>query len=623
MPQDPDAGHSEHGRPGELVFGTTWTVFGPCRREAPAPAAQTTIPSVLMVEGATLDAREFAVDDGRLDLGPVFGVEPGRSAFVCIPFTATRDDSFTFGLGADWWIEAWIDGRPLGSTMKSGNNGRPPSREDQHWQAACSAGEHLLMVRVVSGSDGFLLDVGNPRLDAASHREHLRRLHLGMSDAVLRPLKVVFLGAGSSFLQTLAGDLLSIPGADRGELVLVDIDEERLHLAEGLVRMLVGVSGRDWKVTAATDRRKVLAGTDYIISCIEVSGVGCVAHDNDIPAGYGIDQCIGDTTGPGGLFKALRTVPVFLDVLRDIQRLCPGAWVLNYTNPMSILCLAAARAVPGARVVGLCHSVQGASHALASWCGVPYHEMRWNCAGVNHLAWFTELSHNGRDLYPALKEKVRTDPDFAEQDLVRFDLMKHFGYYLTETSGHDSEYLPYYRKNPAVLKRYCRDGYRGGSRYYASNWPQWRVACDNRRRAQIAAEPPARIQRSWEYASFIIQAMETNTPFVIYGNVPNAGLIDNLPQDGVVEVACLVDRRGVQGTHFGRLPAQCAALCDWNMRFFDLAAEACVQRSIPLAAQALMLDPLTAAVSCPADILQMTQELYQAERDYLPGFTTG
>lgn len=453
------------------------------------------------------------------------------------------------------------------------------------------------------------------------HAAHTKKAdNLGITEAVSRPLKVVFMGAGSFFLEHLVKDVMGIPGADTGEFALVDIDAKRLALAKKLVKVIAGKMGKNgWKVTATTDRRPALAGADYIINCIEVSGVGCVRFDNDIPAKYGVDQCIGDTIGPGGLFKALRTVPVFLDVLADVERLCPNTWLLNYTNPMSIMCLAAARASK-AKVVGLCHSVQGASHALAKWAEVPYHEMRWQCAGVNHLAWFSEYSHKGVDLYPRLKAKIAADPKFAESDLVRFDLMEHFGCYCTESTGHDSEYLPYYRKRPDIMKRYCRDGYSGASSFYADNWPAWRVRSDNRRKDILSGKQQPNLERSWEYASFIIEAIETNNPFVIHGNMPNTGLIDNLPADGVVEVACLVNRKGISPTHYGRLPSPCAALCDWDMRMFDLAADACIQKSRKLAAQALMLDPLTAAVSCPADIRKMTEEMFEAEKDFLPGF---
>ncbi len=620
---DTKLGHSTHSQQGHVTFGSTWTVFGPVERKDPlvADADLATTPRVLTVGGRRLRARTVRAVKGVGDLAPLLGgTKEGRTAYVFIPLTAPRAGEFHVGIGADWWFQAWVDGKPIGDTLRDGNRYHPISADDKSLTVPLAAGAHTLAIRFISGSGSSRLAVGVPTLTGAERDAAYARRQSGIADRVSRPLKVVFLGAGSGFLQGLFTDLLNLPGADEGELALVDIDPARLALAKQLCDKIVAAMGRHWTITATTDRRTVLPGANYIINCIEVSGVQCVAHDNDIPLKYGIDQCIGDTTGPGGLFKALRTVPVFLDALRDVARYCPAAWVLNYTNPMSILCLAAARAVPQVQVVGLCHSVQGASHALAGWTGVPYCDLKWTCAGVNHLAWFTELSHQGRDLYPALKARVARDPKFAEGDLVRFDLMNHFGYYCTESSGHDSEYLPYYRKNRAVRKLYCRAGYRGGSRFYASNWPAWRQACDQRRRDQISGAAPIPTARGWEYASYIIQAGETNTPVVIYGNVPNRGLISNLPQDGVVEVACLVDRYGIRPTHYGALPAQCAALCDWNMRFFDLAATACIEKSKAAAAHALMLDPLTAAVSYPAAIKQMTEELFAAEKDFLPGY---
>lgn len=293
------------------------------------------------------------------------------------------------------------------------------------------------------------------------------------------------LGAGSAFTPRLMNDVLRIPGAERGEIALVDIDKSRLKTMHQLILKLIGKLGRGdgWKVTASTRRREVMAGSHYLVNCIEVSGVDCVRIDNDVPLKYGIDQCIGDTIGPGGLFKALQTVPVWLEVLRDAEELCPDALVLNYTNPMNILCLAAGR-TSRMRVVGLCHSVQGTSHLLARCAGVPYEEMDWECAGINHLAWFTKLEHKGRDLYPLLKKKAAQDiagnpsnPDDAE-DLVRKDMMLQFGAFITESSGHLSEYVPYYRKRKDVLKKYCRRRYEGGSRFYATNWPEWRKRAD-------------------------------------------------------------------------------------------------------------------------------------------------
>jgi len=452
------------------------------------------------------------------------------------------------------------------------------------------------------------------------HFAHSKRLGtLGMHDSIRRPIKVVFLGAGSGFLEQLFIDILSIPGADCGQIALVDIDAERLDLAEKLCRRIVELKSAGWTVSASTDRRELLGGADYIINCIEVSGVDCVRFDNDIPARYGVDQCIGDTIGPGGLFKALRTVPVFLDVLEDVEAICPEAWVLNYTNPMSIMCLAAAMA-SYANVVGLCHSVQGSSRRLAEYCRVPYDQLKWSCGGINHMAWFTELSHDGRDLYPDLIAKVQADADLWERDPVRFDMMIHFGAFVTESSGHCSEYVPYYRKRPELIEKYCRDEYLGGSGFYADQWPGWRTASDVRRRDILSGSVEIKADRSVEYASRIIEAMETNRPVVIHGSVPNGGLIENLPSDGVVEVACLADRNGITPTSFGLLRPQLAGLCRSNMGMYELAAIACVEKSRAAAEQALMLDPLTAAVCSPAEIRKMTAELFEAQAEFLPGF---
>lgn len=469
----------------------------------------------------------------------------------------------------------------------------------------------------------------------------------GLPGSVQRPLRITMLGAGSGFTPRLVNDVLRIPGNCGGTIALVDIDEERLATMHGLIgKVIETVGAQGWKVVASPDRRKVLKGSDYVVNCIEVSGLACVRHDNDIPAKYGIDQCIGDTIGPGGLFKSLRTIPVFLEVLRDCERLCPDAIVLNYTNPMAMLCLAAGRS-SSMQVVGLCHSVQGTSHLLAQRAEVPYEEMTWECAGINHLAWFTRLEHRGRDLYPLLREKAERDLEQAfregqpkapqrktpwhwdlpehHRDLVRKDMMLHFGAFITESSGHLSEYLPYYRKRKDLLKKYARPGYDGGSSFYADNWPTWRRNADADRLAMLDGTKPITWERSWEYASWIIEAREKDAPFRIHGNVlNNAGgagqLITNLPANGCVEVACMVDRNGVNPTRYGALPAQMAGVCVSNMSMFDLGAQAAIERSIEKAIHALYLDPLTAAVCSPAEIKAMTLELFEAEKDFLPGY---
>jgi alpha-galactosidase len=460
------------------------------------------------------------------------------------------------------------------------------------------------------------------------HTEHTKAAdpQLGLSGKFHRPIKITMLGAGSGFTPRLMNDVLLIPGADRGEIALVDIDKSRLRTMHQLVSRLVAQPGKDgWKVTASPRRREVLRGTDYLVNCIEVSGLECVRHDNDIPAKYGIDQCIGDTIGPGGLFKGLRTIPAWLEILRDAERLCPDALVLNYTNPMNMMCLAAGR-TSSMPIVGLCHSVQGTNHLLADRAGVPYKEMTWECAGINHLAWFTKLEHKGKDLYPILMAKARRDlagkpanPDDAG-DLVRKDMMLHFGAFVTESSGHLSEYLPYYRKRKDLLKRYCRPGYEGGSSFYADNWPKWRKDADAMRYDMVTGKSPVGWPRSWEYASWIIEAREKDSPFHIHGNVMNRGLITNLPADGCVEVACKIDRNGVNPVVYGKLPAPMAAICDSNMRMFDLAATAAIERSKEAAIHALMLDPLTAACCSPAEIKQLTLELFKAEAKFLKGY---
>lgn len=275
------------------------------------------------------------------------------------------------------------------------------------------------------------------------------------------------------------------------------------------------------------------------------------------------------------------------------------------------------------RVIGLCHSVQGTSRMLAKVAGVPYEDVRWKCAGINHLAWFTRFDgRNGESLYPLLFEKARDrQSEFAQAEPVRTDVMLHFGAFVTESSGHLSEYLPYYRKRRDLLERYTDTGYRGEEGFYAANWPRWRSEQDERRRRQIAGEEPIALERSLEYGAWIVEAIEKNVPIVVHGNVPNeGGLIDNLSHDGCVEVACLVDRNGITPTRFGRLPKPMAALCESNMRMFDLAVDACIARSKALAAQALMLDPLTAAVCCPAEIAEITERMFAAQADFLPGY---
>jgi alpha-galactosidase len=435
----------------------------------------------------------------------------------------------------------------------------------------------------------------------------------------VRPIKVAILGAGSTvFARQLTTDLLCTPGLEQGTFALVDIDAERLALAHQIAEKLVAHSGRDWTVEATTDRLETLPGCDYVISTIEVAGLRNVRHDYDIPLKYGVDQCIGDTIGPGGIFKMLRTGPAWLEILRDVERLCPQAVVMNYTNPMSALTLLALRATQ-LQVVGLCHSVQGTSRQLATYLDLPYEELRFRCAGINHLAWFVELTHNGKDLYPRLQKAAR-DPEIYDCDPVRFEMMRHFGAFVTESSGHFSEYVPYFRKRPELLARYTREGYRGESGFYANNWPRWRAEADETVRAQLEGKSELLLKRSSEYASNIVEAIETGAPTVIHGNVLNTGLIGNLLAGGCVEVPVLVDATGLHPIHFGPLPPQLAALNAAHMYVHELLVEAVLARDKGAALHALMLDPLTAAVCSPEEIQQMFEEMWEAERADLAAF---
>jgi alpha-galactosidase len=471
------------------------------------------------------------------------------------------------------------------------------------------------------------------------HAAHVRPAEdqEGLPGAMPRPIVITFLGAGSMFCPELCRDVLQIPGNERGELRLVDVDEIRLGLMHRVIERLVTELGRPgWIVRSTTDRREVLAGTDYAVCSIEVSGVDCVGFDNDIPLEYGVDQCIGDTVGPGGLFKGLRTIPVLLDILRDMAELCPHAVMLNYTNPMAIVCSAAARAVPQVPFVGLCHSVQGSQAMLALRLGVPHTALEWSCAGINHLSWFTTLRLDGVDQYPRLMAQARAElfgdpaesdnawPPDVGKDRVRKDVMLHFGAFVTESSGHLSEYLPHYRTRPEG-RAFLGDGYDGESRFYASNWPRWRDENDRLREQMVAGTADFDLRRSWEYASWIIEAREKGVPFRFHGNVPNSAgeagrLVTNLPGDACVEVACVADGNGITPVRFGALPSHMAHVCASNIAMQDLAATAAVERDREVAVQSLLLDPLTRAVLTPGEIREMTDRLFEAEAAYLPGY---
>ena len=430
---------------------------------------------------------------------------------------------------------------------------------------------------------------------------------------------VTIIGAGSSvFAAELVTDFLLVDAIESGEFRLVDIDADRLALAHEFVEYLVEGSGKAWTVRSSTDRTELIAGSDVIINTIEVAGLANVRHDYEIPLKYGVDQCIGDTIGPGGLFKSLRTIPVWLEILSDIERYAPEALVLNHTNPMSMTVLAASRAsdIP---VYGMCHSVHYTIENISDYLGVDKKRIDFRAAGVNHLAWITELRLDGEDAYPLLHERGAI-PEIWEQDPVRFELMYGLGAFPTESSGHVSEYVPYFRTRAANLERFTRPEYRGESGFYANNWPTWRRENDEMLRKVMAGQEEYEAERSGEYPSHIIEAMITGRPASIYVNIPNEGWIDNFPDGGVIEVEAIVDADGIHPQPFGSLPPQLAALDRRHLEFHDLAVTALLEEDREAAVHALMLDPLTSAVCTPRDIRAMFGEMVEAQRGYLPAF---
>ena len=437
----------------------------------------------------------------------------------------------------------------------------------------------------------------------------------------MKPLVITLVGAGSAeFAAELMTDFMCTPDLGGGTINLVDIDAERLELAHRVGEHLAERVGGNWHITASTDRASVLAGSNFVINTIEVAGLANVRHDYEIPLRYGVDQCIGDTIGPGGLFKSLRTLPVWLDILSDVERLAPDALVLNYTNPMSATVLTGLRA-SALPIIGLCHSVFHTVQQLGSYLAVPPSEIEFRAGGVNHLSWITELRRNGDDLYPALFDAGRRG-EIYDLDPVRFETMFQLGAFVAESSGHNSEYTQWFRKRPDLIKTYARSGYRGESGFYANNWPTWRREADARLRRVLAGEEQLTLTRGDEYASYVIEARRTGRPAHIYTNTLNRGLIDNLPATGVVEVATVIDGDGVHPQPFGALPTHLAAPVLAHMCFHDLVATSVIEQDREAAVHALMIDPLTSAVCSLAEIREMFDEMAAAQRPYLPGYVT-
>lgn len=423
---------------------------------------------------------------------------------------------------------------------------------------------------------------------------------------------IVIIGAGSvEFTRELLGDILSFPELGAVRVVLHDIDGERLDTAVAIARATARAAAAQPEVVATTDRRRALEGADYVINVIQVGMHEATVRDFEIPAKYGLGQTIGDTIGVGGIFRGLRTFPVLASIARDMEQLCPDAWLLNYTNPMAMNVTYLHHVAPKLKVLGLCHSVYWTMVGLCELVDVPYDEVSYWSAGVNHQAWVLRWERDGRDLYPLLDQRIATDPELRRR--VRVDMYRRLGYYPTETSEHSSEYVPWYLRDPGEVERL-----RINLGEYVSI-SEANLAEYARVRAELTDQDTLPIDTgSTEYAPQVIHSMETGTPRVISANVVNDQLIGNLPGGVAVEVPTLIDALGAHPMRVGDLPPQCAALNRGFLGPVDLAVRAAVDGDPRLVRAAAMVDPNTAATLSVERIWDLCDELTAAHGDLLP-----
>lgn len=431
--------------------------------------------------------------------------------------------------------------------------------------------------------------------------------------------KITFMGAGSTiFAKNVVGDIMMTPSLCDSTIALYDIDEKRLKESETILQN-INKNCNDSRATiiAYTDRKAALRDASYVVNAIQVGGYEpSTVIDFEIPKKYGLRQTIADTVGIGGLFRVLRTAPVMLDFARDMEEVCPNAWFLNYTNPMAAL---TGVMLKGSKIktVGLCHSVQGCAKDLCRDLGLPVDRLKYKIAGINHMAWLLEISRDGEDLYPEIKRlaKLKNENEI-HHDMVRYEMMDKFGYYITESSEHNAEYHPYFikEKYPELIERFNipLDEY---PRRCVEQIEKWETLGK-----QLTENENIEHTRSIEYASYIIEAIEHDKPYTIGGSVLNQGAITNLPEEAVVEIPCLVDGKGITPCHVGRLPQQLAALNRTNINTQLLAIEAVLTGEKQYIYQAAMLDPHTASELSMDDIIAMCDDLIEAHGDMLPKF---
>ena len=434
--------------------------------------------------------------------------------------------------------------------------------------------------------------------------------------------KITFIGAGSlGFTRGLVRDLLTFPLLQDATITLMDVDPERLDFAYKASQRIIEMGKYPAKLEATTDRAEALKGADAVVVTILANGVDVWRHDIEIPKKYGVDTNIGDTRGPSGVFRALRTMPVMIGIIKDMEKYCPNAVMLNYTNPMVMLCRAMQRSshIP---LVGLCHSVQGTAEMLAEWIGAPMSEITYTCAGINHQAWYLKYEWNHKDAYPLIREAVNK-PEIYQKELVRNEMFLHLDRYVTESSGHNSEYNAWFRKRPDLIEKYCIHGtnwnpgeYAYVVTHYLKRENNWREEA----KQWLAKDAPISLERGHEYAAYIMNAIKGGETFSFNGNVRNTSLITNLPNDACVEVPVYVDRNGFRPVHVGALPPQLATLNHTNVMIEEMAVEACLTGDPRLVFHAILHDPLTAAVCSLAEIKAMVNEMLKQNEAYLPTF---
>ena len=430
-------------------------------------------------------------------------------------------------------------------------------------------------------------------------------------------IKITFIGAGSTvFAKNVLGDCMLTPSLQDAHIALYDIDLKRLDESYQMLENInKNCNESRATIVSYTDAREALTDATFVVNAIQVGGYEpCTVTDFEIPKKYGLRQTIADTLGIGGIFRGLRTIPVLLDYCKIMEEVCPDAWLLNYTNPMSILTLAVLKATK-IKTIGLCHSVQVCAPDLLRHLGMEYDNVSYKIAGINHMAWLLEVESNGQDLYPKIKEKAIAF-EGKHYDMVRFEIMKRFGYYVTESSEHNSEYMPYFikEKYPELIERFNipLDEYPRRCIEQIKNW--------NKLREEIVHDHSLSHTRTHEYASYIMEAMITNKPYKIGANVLNTGLITNLPNDCVVEVPCLVDASGVTPCFVGDLPPQLAALNRTNINVHQLTVEAALTLKKEQIYHAAMLDPHTSSELSIDDIYALVDDLIKAHEGWLPEY---